>query len=365
MQIHQSKAGESSTLRAQLPSRGRIPKRFVVERSLAHRPGLAAQLPGNELVRAELMGSSRALVEHLRHTGAWQWTFGGDGVEASVESTLEGLRFVRGEAMARLAGCEVAMDLSQWERKELTIRLRPGTGLLCALRVSDAQGRCLLEVQREGEEGQREGMELLRKFLFLPAVASVHKEPSWDSKATLDADEWRKQWDHRVRSGRDLEDLFLRSGIDRATGYAVAGPTRAVRMVAGRLEELLLRMSAHRVETRLEVGTTGARIACWKRLDDLLLTAGQLILPAPGPRLSLRPRALDRLWVVRHQCAAGSVLFVEMHDGHGRAVLKLGGEPCPRIADNRLWKDFLEACFPEPRDAVACPTARELHQGKA
>lgn len=366
MQILQSKTGESLRPLVKHPSRGRIAKRFVVERSPLVLTGLEPERGGQEMVRAELMGSPRELLEHLRHTGSWQWGFGGDGVEARIEGTLEALRFVRGEAMARLAGCEVAMDLSQWGRRELAIRMRPGIGLLCTLRVNDAQGRCILDLQREGEEGQREGIELLRRFLFLPVEAKEIQPPSWGSvRPALEAQAWQEQWDHRVRSGRDLEDLFLCSGIDRATGYAAAGPSRAVRMVAGRLEELLLRMSAQGVETRLEVGTAGARIACWKRLDDLLLTAGQLILPAPGPRLALRPRALERLWVVRHQCMAGSVLFVEVHDGASRAVLKLGGEPCPRLSDNRLWKDFLESCFPEPRDTAVCPTAKELHQRKA
>lgn len=364
MQILQSIKGESPRPLAKLPARGRIPKRFVVERSFAPRFGLEPQREGAELVRAELMGTPRALLEHLRHTGAWQWLFGGDGVEARVEACLEGLRFVRGEASARLGGCEAAWDLSQWGRRELSIRMRPGLGVLCTLRVEDGQGRGLLELRREGEEGHREGMELLRNFLFLsstPIPKALPGEAWGDRRRPLEPEVWREQWDHRVRSGRDLEDLLLSNGMDRETGYAAAGPTRAVRLVAGRMEELLLRMSSRGVETRLEVGGAGARLASWKRLDDLQLTAGQLLLPAPGPRVTLRPRALERLWVVRHQCSAGSTLFVEAHDAAGRALLKLGGEPCPRLSDNRHWKEFLEECFPEPTELGSCATARELH----
>lgn len=364
MKVHQSNSAETPLSRSRLPSRGRIAKRFVVERSFAPTVGLEPNREGAELVRAELMGTPRALLEHLRHTGSWHWLFGGDGVEARVEAHLDALRFVRGEASARLGGCEAAWDLSQWGRRELTIRMRPGLGILCTLRVEDGQGRGLLELRREGEEGHREGMELLRNFLFLsppPVPKTLTEEVGWDRRRPLEPAVWREQWDHRVRSGRDLEDLLQSNGMDRETGYAVAGPTRAVRLVAGRMEELLLRMSSRGVETRLEVGGAGARLACWKRLDDLQLTAGQLLLPAPGPRVTIRPRALERLWVVRHQCSAGSTLFLEAHEAAGRALLKLGGEPCPRLSDNRLWKDFLEECFPEPTELGSCVTARELH----
>lgn len=293
----------------------------------------------------------------MEGSGEWLWTIGPREAQIQVHSRVETVRGILGQVTARFAQGTLWVSPDAWATRRLTIRGVGGSDAQCRLVVLDSRGRVTLQAERNDGLSYFEGMRLLRRFATGTPSRAGRKGSSQNvaqASESFDPERWRGDWDRRVRSARDLDDLFTWHGIDRTTGLDAAGPHRARRLVPGRLEELFLEAARGGLRLSVVVGLPGARLAVWKECRDIVLAAGVIVLADRDSHMMVRPAAMQRYWVVRHQCALGASLFLEAHDGEGDCLVRLGSEACPRIGDSRSWKRLLEAVHSTaPLDSIA------------
>ena len=289
----------------------------------------------------------------METSGEWLWTIGPQEAQIQVHSRIAKVRSILGDVTACFAQGVLRVSPRQWATRQLVLRGIEGSQVHCRLVVLDPAGRRILQAERSDVRAAFEGQRLLRRF----ASGIAHQTPprilggeGTTTTSVFDPTAWRGDWDRRVRSGMDLDELFSWHGVDRSTGLEAAGPLRAMRLVPGRLKDLLFEASRIGMNLSMEVGLPGARLSVWKDCRDLVLAAGAFVLPGAESHLTFHSSAMDRHWVVRHQCVAGASMSVEAHDVGGSCLLRLGSEACPRIADSQAWKRLLENVY--PRDPV-------------
>ncbi len=246
--------------------------------------------------------------------------------DAVIERTGTYANYQSFGMMAQTLGeIDLRIFLREWKHV-VAVSARTDVGVRLSLQVFDASGDSIHKVFVPAE--QRAAFDaLVQSYAGDDAPLELMARPTITERddAEIDAAGFLARWDSMTDT-HQFHGLLREFGVSRTQALRLAGPTRALRVSPGALQQLLEGAAASGERLMVFVGNRGIVQIHIGAIHKVVHMAGWLNVLDPGFNLHARDTAFAASWVVTKQSADGPIRSLEVYDEAGNTIVQVFGK---------------------------------------